>query len=134
MSDDLLSDTPSAGSTTGTTGGSSGRRWFQPHFSRPSGGLIWRIGKWVALILLVLAVFYYPIGMMIVHQINDDPSFGDVKAGATAAPAGASQAVATAAALIDREVNQSPWPENDPPFMPGWLLDNMPNFQVGIID
>ena len=38
-----------------------------------------------------------------------------------------------AAALIDREVNQNGWPANDPFFLPGSVLDNMPNYQTGII-
>ena len=38
-----------------------------------------------------------------------------------------------AAALIDREVNQNGWPANDPFFLPGTVLDNMPNYQTGII-
>jgi hypothetical protein len=41
--------------------------------------------------------------------------------------------VATAAGLIDREVDQNGWPANDPFFYPGSALDNMPNFQIGII-
>lgn len=92
----------------------TGRRWL-------------RRTKWVALVILVLLALYYPVGMIIVHKINDDPNFtaGDV-------PQGASKAVALAAALIDREVNQTSWPANDPFFMPGYALDNMPNFQHGI--
>ena len=83
--------------------------------------------KWIALAILVVLLLYYPVGMIIVHRINDDPAFtaGNV-------PQGASKAVALAAALIQREVVDTPWPANDPFFMPGYLLDNMPNFQRGI--
>jgi hypothetical protein len=92
----------------------TGRRWL-------------RRAKWVALALLVAVLLYYPVGMIIVHRINDDPAFGpgDV-------PQGQSRAVALAAALIQREVIDTPWPANDPFFMPGYPLDNMPNFQHGI--
>jgi len=92
----------------------SGRRWL-------------RRSKWIALAVLVVLLLYYPVGMIIVHKINDDPGFdvADV-------PQGASKAVALAAALIDREVNQTSWPANDPFFMPGYALDNMPNYQHGI--
>jgi hypothetical protein len=38
-----------------------------------------------------------------------------------------------AADLIDREINTHRWVANDPFFMPGSLLDNMPSFQQGII-
>lgn len=125
MSDDLLSDTPSPAS--------SKRRWALPRLPRPSGSGFWRMVKWSAIAVLLVAVFYYPIGMVVVHKIDDDPSFGDVKAGTPAVPANASQAVATAAGLIDREVNHTAWPANDPFFLPGWALDNMPNYQRGMI-
>ena len=78
---------------------------------------------------LVLAL-YYPIGMIWVHRIDADPDFaasaGDV------AP-GKSRAVAIAAALIDREVNINRWTANDPFFLPAAALDNMPNFQQGVV-
>jgi hypothetical protein len=80
-------------------------------------------------VIVLIVVLYYPIGMALTHKINDDPDF-------TAPPVapGASQSVAIAAALMDREINHTAWPANDPFFMPGWALDNMPNFQVGIRD
>jgi hypothetical protein len=94
----------------------------------PGAGRRWlKRAKWIALAILVVLLLYYPVGMMIVHRINDDPNFtaGDV-------PQGQSKAVALAAALIQREVIETPWPANDPFFMPGYALDNMPNFQRGI--
>src|SRR6266498_2408944 len=92
----------------------SGRRWL-------------RRSKWIAIVVLVVLVFYYPVGMIMVHKINDDPGF-DVTDG----PKGTSKAVALAAAIIQREVGETSWPANDPFFMPGYALDNMPNFQRGI--
>ncbi len=83
--------------------------------------------KWAGLVLLAVIILYYPVGMIIVHRIDDDPSFT-----APTPPQGGSQAVALAAALIQREVGGTSWPANDPFFMPGWALDNMPNFQIGI--
>ena len=80
--------------------------------------------KWVALAILVLLLLYYPVGMIIVHKINDDQNFS-----AGNVPQGQSKAVALAAALIQREVEGTSWPANDPFFMPGYALDNMPNFQ-----
>jgi hypothetical protein len=83
--------------------------------------------KWSGLLILVVLILYYPLGMILVHRISDDPEFGvgDV-------PQGASRAVALAAGLLKREVADSPWPANDPFFMPGSALDNMPNYQIGI--
>jgi hypothetical protein len=91
--------------------------------------LNWRRLTLFALVaLIVAALIYYPVGMVVVHKIDADPNFGpgDVAAGG-------SRAVAVAAALIDREVNKNGWTANDPFFLPGALLDNMPNYQQGII-
>ncbi len=86
-----------------------------------------RRAKWAGLVLLAAIILYYPVGMIIVHRINDDPAFT-----ATNVPQGGSKAVAVAAALLQREVQDSPWPANDPFFLPGAALDNMPNFQIGV--
>jgi hypothetical protein len=79
-------------------------------------------------LLLVGAVNYGVIGTMI-HNIDANPEFQ-----AMAIPENGSVAVATAAALIDRELNQNGWTPNDPWFAPTGLLDNMPNFQSGVIN
>jgi hypothetical protein len=88
-----------------------------------------RVFRWGLLLFLIGLAAYYPVGMVLIHQINDQADFTVPSAGE-----GTSQAVALAAALIDREVRQTAWPANDPPFMPGWALDNMPNFQRGMKD
>jgi hypothetical protein len=94
----------------------------------PGAGRRWlRRAKWVALAILVVLVLYYPVGMIIIHTIHDDPEFS-----AGEVPQGQSKAVALAAALIQREVGETSWPANDPFFLPGAALDNMPNFQHGI--
>src|SRR5688500_14440383 len=94
----------------------------------PGAGRRWlKRSKWIALAILVVLLLYYPVGMIVVHQINDDPDFN-----AGTVPQGQSKAVALAAALIQREVVETSWPANDPFFMPGAALDNMPNFQRGI--
>jgi hypothetical protein len=80
--------------------------------------------------LIVLAVAgWYLIGMVVVHRIDDDPDF----ATATTAPEGGSRAVAAMADLVSREVDQNEWTPNEPFFKPGVLLDNMPNYQTGIV-
>tara|TARA_R110000824_G_scaffold118960_14_gene272012 strand:+ start:130853 stop:131980 length:1128 start_codon:yes stop_codon:yes gene_type:complete len=81
--------------------------------------------------LLILLLFYYPVGMVMVHHVGDDPNFAPT--GENAAKPGGSQAVATMAALIDREVNDNSWVANDPFFQPGVMLDNMPSYQTGIM-
>lgn len=84
----------------------------------------------IALVVLVVLLLYYPLGMAWVHEIDDDLSF---RPPADDSVPGGSKAVAMSAALIDREVNQHRWVANDPFFLPGSMLDNMPNFQQGIL-
>jgi hypothetical protein len=83
---------------------------------------------WLAGLIVVFLALYYPVGAMLVHKIDDDPNFAPAEV-----PQGASHAVAMAAALIEREVGDHAWPGNDPWFFPGYILDNMPNYQQGII-
>jgi hypothetical protein len=87
-----------------------------------------RLWIWPVL-LLGLLVVYYLGGMLWLHEIDDDPDF----VLQSSAPEGGSLAVAVAADLIDREINTHRWVANDPFFMPGSMLDNMPEFQQGIV-
>lgn len=80
----------------------------------------------VALVLLV--VLYYVVGALWVHKIDDDTAFTPPNP-----VAGGSHAVDMAAALLNREVEVNGWTPNDPFFLPGSILDNMPNFQLGIV-
>ncbi|WP_419798198.1 MAG: DUF2333 family protein [Terasakiella sp.] len=86
-----------------------------------------KLGLRVLSLLLVFALLYYPVGMMVVHKIDDQiPLDVDVQPGQ-------SRSVAIAARLIQRETDIHPWVANDPWFLPGAALDNMPNFQQGIV-
>lgn len=89
--------------------------------------------RWLMLAAIAFVLIfglYYPVGMLIVHDIDDAL---DYQVPASDLPAGGSRAVAMAAALVDREVNRNGWVANDPFFMPGAALDNMPNYQLGMI-
>lgn len=88
--------------------------------------LIWMV---MAVVLAIL-VLYYPIGMLLTHTIDDDLAF---EASAADRIVGGSRAVDVAAALIGREVDTNRWVSNDPFFLPPAALDNMPNFQQGIV-
>jgi hypothetical protein len=106
-------------------------------FTEGGGGRfsgLWR-RRWVwqtlGIIIAAILLLYYPIGMTIVHKVDDDLSFAPAT---SMVPPGASHAVAIAAALVDREVNVNGWVANDPFFFPSGALDNMPNFQQGIVD
>jgi hypothetical protein len=87
-----------------------------------------RLGT-LALVVIALIAVYYLGGMLWLHEIDDDPDFN----AGVEVPEGGSRAVAVAADLIDREINTHRWVANDPFFMPGSLLDNMPHFQQGIV-
>lgn len=78
--------------------------------------------------LLLGAVVSFGVIGPLNHVIAADPEFR-----AQAPHQNASIAVATAAALIDREVNAHGWTPNDPWFAPTAMLDNMPNFQAGVL-
>ena len=80
-------------------------------------------------VIAAALLLYYPIGMIWIHKISDQIDF----VAEPAAPEGGAHAVAMAAALVDREINENRWTANDPFFMPSSALDNMPNYQQGII-
>ena len=96
------------------------RRHLVPRIARTGG-----IG--IAGAALIIAL-YYLIGMMFVHEIADDTAFQP-----TDVPAAGSRAVAITAQLINRETDVNGWVANDPFYLPGAVLDNMPNFQQGIV-
>ena len=71
---------------------------------------LWRWGAWA---ILVLVVLYYPVGALIVENIDDDPQFA-----ARNVTPGESRAVATAAQLVTREVDIHTWTPMMPFFTP----------------
>lgn len=92
----------------------------------PAGGFWLGFGG----VLLALFIIWYPVGMMITHTIDDDPEFGLTQA---ELEAGGSRAVAITAKLIQREIHDHDWVANSPFFYPSAALDNMPNYQTGIV-
>lgn len=90
------------------------RRWLRP----------------ALLVLLLVVVASYPIGMLWLEEIDDNPNFSIAD---NAVPSNGSRAVAMASALIEREVDIHEWVANDPWFRPGATLGNMANFQQGIV-
>ncbi|MDP6874515.1 MAG: DUF2333 family protein [Alphaproteobacteria bacterium] len=89
-----------------------------------------RAASGLGIAVVVAALLYYPIGMLITHRIDDD---ADYQTPAALVQEEGSRAVAIAAALIEREVDENRWVANDPFFLPPAALDNMPNYQQGII-
>lgn len=91
------------------------------------GGAVRRGGLGALGAILIAAALYYPTGMILTHKVDDDPDFR------VEADVGESAAVATAIGLIRREVDTHGWVANNPWFFASAPLDNMPNFQQGII-
>lgn len=84
------------------------------------------LGATVALALL--PAIYFGVVPAFMHRIDDDVTFAPASV-----PSGASRAVAVAAALVEREIDRNGWVANDPFFYPTAILDNMPNYQTGIV-
>ena len=78
---------------------------------------IWR---WGWRVLLVLLLLYYPVGAIIIENIDDDAQF----APRSVVP-GESRAVAVAADLVTREVDVHSWTPMLPFFTPAGILDNI---------
>lgn len=87
--------------------------------------------RWLLLpvFLVLFAGVWYGGGAFYVHRVDDDPTFGE----RVQVEPGQSHVVAVAAALIEREVERNAWVANDPWFLPGSILDNMPAYQQGIV-
>jgi len=101
-----------------------------PNPDAPHHEYRWGFIARIALIVMLVLVVVYPAIAWFNSHIDDNPSFaapnGSVRAGQ-------SQSVANAIALLNQEVNVRAWPANDPWFFPNALLDNMPNYQKGIL-
>jgi hypothetical protein len=115
------SETPPSSSGTAAAAGSTGRRWLKMPSLRTLG--------LVPVVLIGLILVYYVGGMLWLTKVDDDPDFAQP----STAPEGGSLAVAVAADLIERETETHRWVANDPIFLPGYGLDNMPNFQQGVV-
>lgn len=77
---------------------------------------------------VALGALYYGVLGALAHNVDNDPTFR------SAAPTqGGSAAVDMAAALVQREVVDYGWTANDPLIAPTALLDNTPNFQLGMM-
>lgn len=83
---------------------------------------------WLAPVAALGVVAYVVVGMALAHKIDDDFDFGP-----GTVESSQSRAAAIAARLVFREVDQNGWTANDPFYLPSWWLDNMPNFQQGMV-
>jgi hypothetical protein len=104
-----------------------------PTFSRAPGNapsVFRRGGRIIAGVVVAVLLLYYPVGMFLAHKINDDVQY---TVPADQRPANGSRAVSMAVALIARETEQTKWVANNPWIFPSAALDNMPNFQIGLM-
>jgi len=83
----------------------------------------------IALIVSAVLIVLWPALAWWHSTIDDDPAFT-----AKLAKPAMSHVVANAAALINREVHKHGWTANAPWFSPNALLDDMPNYQTGMIE
>jgi hypothetical protein len=85
------------------------------------------IGGVVAAFAAILLV-YYPVGMALYHTIDDDVNLQP--AAQYSVPNG-SRAISMAVTLIHQQADY--WAPNKPFWMPASALDNMPNYQSGMM-
>lgn len=88
----------------------------------------WRLRASMSLLPLLLV--YYMVGAVLLSRVDDNLAF--VPAAADLPPNG-SRAVAALSSLMDREVRKYGWKPDNPWFFPTLLMDNMPNYQTGIL-
>lgn len=79
-------------------------------------------------VVACIILAYYPLGGKMSENIDKYSEYNFELASEKR-----SQAVEMIVKLINREVNENLWTPNLPFFFPAYCLDNMPNFQKGII-
>ena len=86
--------------------------------------------SWTQLLGILILVFiglYYPVGGYLINKIDTNTEFE-----ISVSPE-QSATLETMSYLIKREVNDNLWTPNLPFIFPSYFLDNMPNFQLGIM-
>lgn len=104
-------------------------RWLKKIAKRIITNLKKRFTSWwqIALITIGAIVFlYYPVGGMLINKIDTESYQAENQNDNLFV-------VDTLNYLINREVHHHIWTPNLPFLFPSYFLDNMPNFQMGII-
>ncbi len=96
-----------------------------PPTPKPGRRRLWRKLAFTAVAIVVLA---WPVMALLTSRIDDDPDFTP-----PAPPKGGSATVAMMAGLIEHQITHAGWVANAPFFMPAHMLDNMPNYQIGMV-
>lgn len=87
-----------------------------------------RSWKSIAVILPLFLLSYYTIGGYVTNTINKNTSVEIMP------QESGLNTVASMSYLIKREVDENMWTPNLPFIFPGYVLDNMPAFQTGVLD
>ncbi len=98
-------------------------------FIKKAGRKLSSSWKTILTVVPMFLIFYYAVGSQIVEDMDVTTEY-DV-------PAEKSPLFETPdsmAFLLKREVDDKMWTPNLPIIFPAYVLDNMPNFQIGIID
>ena len=82
----------------------------------------------LVLVVLVLLVLSWPLMAMLTSRIDDNPAFVP-----PAPPKGGSATVAMMAGLMENQIDKAGWVANAPIFVPAHMLNNMPNYQIGLV-
>jgi len=88
----------------------------------------WRSWRKIAAGIVIALVLLWPILAVFTSRIDDNPEFTP-----TFDPKGGSHAVAMVASLMDDELKKVGWVANAPFFVPAHMLNNMPNYQIGMV-
>lgn len=97
-------------------------------FMRKSGRMLNDSGRWVLSGTALFLFFYYFLGAQMAENIDVSTQYKIEKRGVPLFETAESMAF-----LIGREVDDKMWTPNLPIIFPAYVLDNMPNFQKGII-
>lgn len=83
---------------------------------------------WAASLIAAFLVVYYPLGMLLYQTIDDDVDLSPAKIYTVE---GGSRAVDIVVTMISQQSEY--WSPNKPFWMPAAALDNMPNYQLGMV-
>jgi len=83
----------------------------------------------IIICILGFLLLYYPLGAFLTHKIDRNIDI-EIKNNTS----NQSQTIEMISYIINREVNEQLWTPSLPFFFPASILDNMPNFQLGIIN
>ncbi len=105
---------------------------FSEKFKQTTSHAFHFITSWWHILLAGIILFiclYYPLGGWITQNIDRNTNYEIASENNKQ-----STTVEMASFIINREVNDKLWTANVPFFFPSYFLDNMPNFQLGMMN